>query len=372
MNRAHDGWQPVDLVISVAGPRDLLAAVPYLLGYRPTDSAVVLAMGGEAILATICADLPGPDADPAQAARAAEPLVTEALRLRADGVILAMVGPAERSLPLLDGLLDAYGSCGIAVHEALRLSDGWFWSYGCDEPVCCPPEGQRFDPGASAVPAEATLAGRVVLPDRATYEAQVEPVGGPSAAAVEAASERAADRLARLMERPPDARAARRALRAAGRAALDIGVRRHRDGQGLGDDDVAWLSVLLVADDVRELALRQILRRGDLIGAHRALWLDVLRRAAPDFVAGPACLFAATAHFYGERTLVRLALERVLDTDPDHPMARSFYAALVLGQSSTVDHDGCRHGDGPPVSPRPPGSRPRRRSSSRRAGSRPA
>jgi hypothetical protein len=355
--------RPIPLVT----PLDVLAAIPYLLGYRPLDTVAVLGLRGEDLIFAGSGDLPAAAAD-AAVDRLTRRLLSSTLRARVGGVIVAAFGSAERSLPILDGLLDRYASAGIAVHEALRVDRGWFWSYACGDPTCCPPAGWPYDPDDTHVPAAATFAGRVILADREAFEAQLSPVGGPPAIAIERASRRAADRLAVMLGEPTDLDSARRSLRAAGRAALDLAVRRQRDDGRIDDDLVAWLSVLMISDDVLEIGLRQILRRDDLTCLHRALWLEVVRRATPGLVAGPACLFATAAHLHGEPALARLALERVLRADPEHVMADTLYDTIVLDLPLSTEDDPVV--PGAPVN-QPGVRRPRRRSSSRRAGSRP-
>ena len=60
----------------------------------------------------------------------------------------------------------------------LRANDGRFWSYLCDAPECCPPEGKSYEIVGSAVAAAATVAGCVALPDRgAVVRSLAPPVG---------------------------------------------------------------------------------------------------------------------------------------------------------------------------------------------------
>ena len=81
---------------------------------------------------------------------------------------------------------DALSGVGLQVLDALRVTDGRWWSYLCTEPDCCPPEGRRYDPTANQVTASAVFAGQVALPDRAALVAQVAPVDGPARDAMRA------------------------------------------------------------------------------------------------------------------------------------------------------------------------------------------
>nr|WP_305070542.1 DUF4192 family protein [Micromonospora sp. 4G55] len=50
--------------LTVRSPADLLAAVPYLLGFHPADSVVVVAMRAQRVVFAARADLPDRGADP--------------------------------------------------------------------------------------------------------------------------------------------------------------------------------------------------------------------------------------------------------------------------------------------------------------------
>jgi hypothetical protein len=186
------------------------------------------------------------------------------------------------------------------------------------EPECCPPEGKPFDAGASEVSAAAVFAGQVALPDRAALVAQVAPVTGAARSAVRRATARAERSLAALLHEAPvaDLRSGR-AVRAAGTTAVRGALRRHRRGQRLSDDEVAWLSLLLTHLPVRDHAWERTDGRDEDI----ALWTDVLRRAEPDLIAAPAALLAFAAWRAGQGALAAVALERGLAEHPDYPLA---------------------------------------------------
>ncbi len=175
--------------LSVRSPADLIAAVPYLLGFHPTDSIVVVALSGKRIVFAARGDLPG-DADPYEPG---QHIAAVTARQGADSATVVGYGPATRVTPAVAALAEA----GLAVLDALRVTDGRWWSYLCTEPECCPPEGTRYDPQSSAVPAAAVFAGQVALPDRAALAAQVAPVGGEAMrVAVDQAEQRLTDLLA--------------------------------------------------------------------------------------------------------------------------------------------------------------------------------
>ncbi|MFR9774547.1 DUF4192 domain-containing protein [Micromonospora sp. MS34] len=301
--------------LAVRSPADLIAAVPYLLGFHPADSVVVVAMRGRRVVFAARGDLPGPGADPQPAARHLAEVVA---RQGTESATVIGYGPATRVTSAVDAVGEALDGAGLLVLDALRVSDGRWWSYLCTEPECCPPDGTPYDPGASRVSAAAVFAGQVALPDRAALTAQVSALDGPVRVAMRRATVRARGRLAALTpEATGTGTAGSRSVRSAGVAAVRTAFRRHRRGQRLTDDEAAWLTVLLGQLSVRDHAWE----RTDGRDADISLWTDVLRRAEPELIAAPGSLLAFASWRAGYGALAAVALERVLAAHPDYSLA---------------------------------------------------
>ncbi|WP_435123988.1 DUF4192 domain-containing protein [Micromonospora tulbaghiae] len=326
--------------LSVRSPADMVAAVPYLLGFHPADSVVVVAVRGRRVVFAARGDLPAPGADPGPAARHLAQVVA---RQDADAATVVGYGPAARVTGVVDAIGDALTAIGVAVLDALRVTEGRWFSYLCAEPSCCPPDGTPYDPAASRVGAAAVFAGQVALPDRAALAAQVSPLDGPVRLAMRRATGRARLRLAALTGRPSTPPAGSpagglpadssraggepRAVRTAGTAAVRAAIRRQRRGERLDDDEVAWLTVLLTHVAVRDHAWSRTDGRDEDI----SLWTDVLRRAEPDLIAAPGCLLAFAAWRSGHGALAAVALERVLSAHPGYSLAVLLDEALRRG-----------------------------------------
>ncbi|MGW0435279.1 DUF4192 domain-containing protein [Micromonospora sp. NPDC003197] len=357
-------------LLSVRSPADLLAAVPYLLGFHPADSLVVVALREKRVVFAARADLPDgsvrpfmpdlpapPDTDlpvPPDSARPGEPsgggvlsgisaaareiarYITEVvIRQDADAVVVVGYGPAERVTPAVDAVRPALEIAGLLVLDALRVTDGRYWSYFCVTPECCPPEGNRYDPTASPIAAAATFAGKVALPDRAALVRQVAPVDGPVRESMRQATRRAQSRADALVGAAPSADLfGGQALGQAGEAAIRTAMDRQRTGGRLTDDEAAWLSVLLTHLPVRDHAWE----RTDGVNWHQALWLDLTRRAEPGLAAAPASLLAFAAWRSGDGALAAVAVERALQDQSDYSLALLLGEILHNGvQPSTLD-----------------------------------
>ncbi|SCL22481.1 protein of unknown function [Micromonospora nigra] len=302
--------------LAVRSPADLIAAVPYLLGFHPADSVVVVALSGPRITFVARADLPRAADDPSPPARHLAEVVA---RQGVESATVIGYGAPTRVTPAVDAVRVAFAVTGLPVVDALRVTAGRWWSYLCAEPECCPPDGTPYDAQASAVPAAAVFAGQVALPDRAALAAQVAPASGTDTGG---ATARAELRLAELLGRArpldrPVGPSDDRLLREAGVDALRVARRRQRDGGSLTDDEVAWLGLLLTYLPVRDHAWQ----RTDGRDADIALWTDVLRRADPELIAAPASLLAFAAWRAGQGALAAVALERALARHPTYSLA---------------------------------------------------
>jgi hypothetical protein len=364
---------PLSDRVRLSGPTDLIAIVPYLLGFHPTDSVVVLAVRGKRPVFTIRLDLLPTGAPAGELRDLVEPVPQLLRQNRASGALIVAYGPADRATPAVAAVRAALRPTGLDVIEALRVSDGRYWSYLCANRDCCPAAGTPFDMSSSAAAAAATVAGMVALPDRAALVRQVGPADEPTRRAMREATRRADVRMWSLVEEaggpgvyddePDDEErwaAAADAVLAAGRRAVARGLATHADGGRLSDDEAAWLCLLISLIPVRDHAWQQIIDNPGDVELHKGLWLDITSRAEDELVPAPGCLLAFCAWTEGHGALASAALERVLDLDPDYSMAD-----LLLRGLSTGLHPAVLYGD-PKRRVRSRLARPRRRRSSTR------
>jgi hypothetical protein len=317
--------QPDPVKLTVRSISDMLAAVPYILGFHPIDSLTGLAMTAARITFAARIDLPQRGATPSEVRAVAAQLTTAVRRQdTATSMTLVGYGPPERVTPTIDAARHLLTADGTPINDALRVTDGRYYSYICTEPTCCPPDGVAFQPSTSAVAATATVAGIVALPDRADLAKQVAAVDGPARDAMRAATARAITRITALnSDHPFDTHNPQlpHLLLRHGRIAVDHALHRHA---ALTDDEVAWLTVLLQHLPIRDLAWQEA--NGD--HSQLALWMDVTRRAEPALVPAPASLLAFTAWQQGNGALALLALQRALNSDPSYTMALLLAEAL--------------------------------------------
>jgi hypothetical protein len=304
--------------LRLRSPADVVSAIPYLIGFHPSDSVVVLAFGGRDGAYAVRLDLTAQDV-------LIEHVAGLVARRDPPDVILAGYGSGERVTPAVERVRDRLGGHGVRLRDVLRVEDGRFWSYLCSDPSCCPPEGTRVDVRNSAIAAEATAWGLVALPDRQELKRLIEPTGGEG---MRRATELAEHRFAGWARQGVDAVPGR--LVDEGLPLVRLLIERARLGAGPPtDDEVAWLGVLMMSLRVRDEAW---VRMDDAdLDAHIRLWRDVLRRVAEPYAAAPACLLAFAAWRSGEGALANVALDRALTVDPCYSMARLLHELFVSG-----------------------------------------
>lgn len=300
---------------------DAVEAVPYLLGFTPTDSLVVVALRSprDRMFFTMRLDLMEPKLD----GEVAQMVAARMAYAEAEAVML-FVYPKRRpskGRPLpRRALIDAIErELAVPLRDAVLVARDRVWSYVCDDALCCPPEGRKRpteSPGQLALEAAHALNGRAVLPSRDDVVASVQPLTGSAAARMEDALDRAAAVHA----------ASPRPFRRRARRAAEDARDRYLDGPGgFTDDDAALLIVALHEWQLRDEMLGWSVEHED---AMRSLFNDLARRAiAP--IDAPACTAAAAlAYVQGDGLVAATALERALDSDPEYSLANLLQTML--------------------------------------------
>ncbi|WP_459803032.1 DUF4192 domain-containing protein [Herbidospora sp. RD11066] len=300
---------PIDHRLRLSSPADILAAIPYLLGFHPADSLVVIGLEQVAVRVATRWDLP-------LLPGALDDLAPLLAREKADGTIVAAFGDAVLTAPAIDEAVRFLSATGLAVHDALRTHEGRYWSHLHP----CPPDGVHYDAGAHPVAAEAVVRGMVALPDRQALELTVAPVTGPARTAMNQATDQAERELWSWVEKADPG-----AYLADGIARVRSAVELHERGGRLSDDDAARLGLALWMIRVRDEAWTLIDERP----AHLALWRDLTCRLSPHLVTPAASLLAASAWRVGDCALASMALDRALEAEPRYTMALILTEAIA-------------------------------------------
>jgi hypothetical protein len=328
MSLPRSGPVPDSPPLRLTGVVDLVHAVPYLVGFNPVDSLVLVGLRRGVVVLTVRLDLAG-----LAGSGALEHSVAVIGHAGADRLV-AVIFSDDPPLHLADGhdghariyddVLSAAADAGCEVLDFALVSRGRMWSLHCDSPDCCPREGVELT-GTSAVAAAATYAGLVALPDREALEARIAPLPEETRRGLllhVAEFEHAATQAVLDGAIPRRERALKRAIFATAR---DAETRR---GHRLADERVAEFGVGLREIAVRD-AVWMAVDDGRLTGA--VLWCDLARRLPAPYAAAPAFLAGWSSWRDGNGALARMAAEAALDSDPSYTAADLLLSAINGG-----------------------------------------
>ncbi|GAA0556034.1 hypothetical protein GCM10010172_43640 [Paractinoplanes ferrugineus] len=307
------------LQLQIRSDVDLVAVVPYLLGFQPGNgSIVVMAVADNLVVFGARLDLPGPD-DPTTALLDMSHHIADVARRAHPNPTMVLIGygPATDLDPALHTVAAVFAIDGLPVRLPLRVTDNRIHHLGCTYPDC-PADGTPFDPCASPIPAEATYAGVVALPSRDAKAALLKP--DPTATG-ETIQRAIIEAITRLDMQGDDREAAASTVTAA--------LRRYADGVSPDETELAWLLVLLSRPSIWSL----VLSRTEASPQHLGFWIEVTRRAPEPFVPAPATLLAITAWGFGDGMLAELAARRALRADPANENATAVLWAVKSGIS---------------------------------------
>lgn len=290
--------------LKIEGPADLIAAVPYLLGFHPDPGSLVIIEFAE--LELTCAlrtalDIP----------RAALAAVVSEMRSRGSDAAITITFSDSGS----DQSREVLESVGIRIIERLRVHDGRWYSLDCQSP-CCPPEGTPIAE-LTATTTALIAEGYQARPDRDAVVALLDPV----AADVQGEIGDMVDQL--QVERGP--------IRTQENAAFANGVvERLAAVDALPDRKlIAELAYSLEYNVARNWAIMQILNHR--VQRPTDLWIWVMRHLRRDLRAPAATLAAYAAFQDGNALIAEECLDNALRADPGHHCAIVLYYAICAG-----------------------------------------
>lgn len=305
---------PPPLSMIARTPEDVLAVVPVVLGFQPSESLVMLTFGADPPFHARV-DLPDRLTEVPEVARS---LVAPAVHHGVDRAFLVVYSErgqyAERVLRQVGRALEHEG---VVVVDGLR-ADGRRW-HPVPARLGVSRGGVPYDLSTHRFAAQAVLDGRVLHGSREEL-----------AAVVQAAPERVTGVVAALAdldgERPP---------------ALDEGlwarelVGGHvRGGSRPDDAEVARLLRGMLDVRVRDAAW-SALERSTARG-HVDFWIDVVQRCPDPLVPAPAALLAFAAWQAGDGALAWCAIDRCQDAEPGYGLAGLVAEILSRALSPTV------------------------------------
>lgn len=348
--------------IRLTSPSDVLALLPYQLGYHPHDAVVVVTVHGRSVGLVERIDIPPPE----HVAEAADAMVGPLLSDVPDAAVLVGYESSPgASRPLLDQLRRGCRLAGIEVLDRVVVRDGRWYSPDCRD-GCCPDDGRPVEePADHPGVAELVAMGVSPLPSRAALADVVAADPGVAPAVGRALARRRAGGLrpATGPQRPVEDR---RTWLLQWREVLDVA----EDATQVQDTSPATVAELVLSLKDVELRdgliarwcpdtlplealgaplahqLRTLLPEppwaggddGPAAGRRALARLQWLARAVPDEDAAPVLtVLASLAWWLGDGAVAREALERALQARPDYRLARLLERMVDLGVRSRSD-----------------------------------
>mgnify|MGYP000088064947 FL=1 len=304
---------------TLTSPHDLLAAIPFLIGYHPENSLVLVALKDDAVGMAMRVDMPTDIAPESY-----DLLASHFQREAAEAALLVAYTDIETDPePVLINTSAALLRAGISIKESLIVSDGRYRSMLCHDSECCPPLGSPIpDIDSSRIAAEHVIAGHPM--PFANVSGLVQ-----SIAALPSAMEESWQSEVRAFWIESDSENLLDLQRDGATAVIDL-AGEYTQGRGAEDRELAARVIGRLSDiQVRDFALGS--HNDETADAYWQMWRDLLLIAPRGFVAPIASIFAALAYERGEGALAHKALDRALADDERYSLALLLRRVFTAG-----------------------------------------
>ena len=304
---------------TLTSPHDLLAAIPFLIGYHPENSLVLVALKDDNVGMAMRVDMPTDIAPESY-----DLLASHFQREAADAaLIVAYVDSQSDPEAVLINTSAALLRAGISIKESLIVSDGRYRSMLCHDSECCPPLGSPIpDIDSSRIAAEHVIAGHPM--PYANVSGLVQ-----SIAALPSAMEESWQSEVRAFWIESDSENLLDLQRDGATAVIDL-AGEYAQGRGAEDRELVARVIGRVSDiQVRDYALGS--HNDETADAYWQMWRDLLLIAPRGFVAPIASIFAALAYERGEGALAHKALDRALADDERYSLALLLRRVFTAG-----------------------------------------
>ncbi len=303
---------------TLTSPHDLLAAIPFLIGYHPTDSLVLVSLKAGTVAMAMRVDYPKGDKE-SVSPQDCDALVAHLKRDGADGALLVAYMPDDETSGevLLGELARALAREEIALNESLLISNGRWRSTICMDPICCPPQGRELPEITSSRVAVEQVSNGHPMPF-ASADDLTNSIGPLPLAE----DENFRSVVSNYLIDPDDAKITVK-QREGAIAVIDLVSLFITGSVGKNfqaDQDLCAKVIGSLTDiQVRDFALGSHTEATQEIYWH--MWRYLVRIAPTRFVAPVASLLAASSYEKGEGALAQRALDRAQADGPDYSLA---------------------------------------------------
>ena len=303
----------------LTSPRDLLVAVPFMVGYHPKDSLVAMALRENKVVMAMRVDFPNVH----QLLSVARTITSHLVREEASEAII--VGYLPTGLEIDDPLAivrETIAGNQILVKECIEVRGERFKSSGCADLECCPLEGTPVPLlSDSRVTAEQVAAGNP-LPYLDLDEMK-------RSIAAESADKDLIKAIRKIPEIDYESQDIAIWQREGANAINELFLEFGREGYVKSKNLIALALARLLDLQVRDYAMG--MTSEETSEQLWDMWRWLLRIAPPGYVAPVAVIFASMSYERGDGALAQRALDRAFDDDPKYQMAKLLRRTFAAG-----------------------------------------
>lgn len=299
---------------SVKTPADLLSAVPFLIGYHPENSLVLISVKDDALAMAMRVDFPEAELKDG----ASELLANHLVRDKAESALIVGYVNSDNTNAeaILNQVADQIRFTNINVREVMLVKDNRWRSLICNDLTCCPENGSELPDFASAqITAEQVAQGKILpfhdnaqlVASLASFEVSTEPKFMDQISFLVKENT-----IGELSMKPDFVRA----------NVPNLLVIKEMFAKGQPIDNDLKAQVIAVMQDIqaRDFALGCF--NDDEAGMALALYTDLYKTAPKDFAYPLATLASAFAYETGNGALAHRLLDKAIEVSPDYSLAR--------------------------------------------------
>ena len=304
---------------ALTSPHDLLAAVPFMVGYHPKDSLVAMALRDDKVVMAMRVDFPDPDLILATS----ETIAMHLIREQASEAIVVGYLPANTletdSLAIVREVIARHD---IVVKECIAVRGDRFRSNLCQDIGCCPPEGNPIPLLTdSRVTAEQVAAGNP-LPYLDLDEMK-------RSIAAQPADKELNKLIKKIADIDYDSDEVTRLQRQGVNAIIELAMEFKGAGFSGNKALIALVLARLLDLQVRDYAMG--MSTEESCEQLWDMWRWLLRIAPRGYVAPVAVIFAIMSYERGDGALAQRALDRAFEDSAKYQMAKLLRRTFAAG-----------------------------------------
>lgn len=291
--------------MQISSPRELLATIPHMLGFHPSNSVVIVAFDADEVVAAVRADI--------EVVRTAmiSPLIATLKDI--DEAFLAIVYFAHSQEATTDWQDELAQLIDHPVLDSLLVTPTHWRSLLCEDVECCPREGHVLDSATSSLDAFLVFNGSAPFRSREELVSSLQP---------SVRDEGESDAIGKAFAQETELSAEQEHLEL---------IEVFTSGREPTIEDIARLCVAIGDFHIRDALLRSCYDDPHVRSVLKIALHSHMPNVPEAFVAPAATVLAGCAWLDGNGVLANVAVARALEVDPGYSLAQLLDRALTHG-----------------------------------------